>query len=196
MSLAIEVYTREIPAGIVEKLLKRLNEFDMVVEAHAEFAFDATKDSGFVPFKFQFKEPSFSPIEGKQLMSGFELYIDSFDLAKAKEAQRPNQSFLDKLLGKKKPEPPPFAAPEIEQRLKDCTKVTSFVWHAGDSFQLRFALLTSAIFTELTNGLCCDTEDRTWLKNENIVSDAFEQVCDYEESLSPKHIEYSEFEGW
>ena len=86
-------------------------------------------------------------------MSGFELYIDRFDLAKVKEALSPKEGFFDKLLGKKKNEPPQFAPPEIEQRLKDCTKVTSFVWHAGDSFQFRFAVLTSAVFTELTNGL-------------------------------------------
>ncbi|HVV02709.1 MAG TPA: hypothetical protein VG605_03250 [Puia sp.] len=196
MSLSMEVYTREIPAGIVEKLLKRLNEFDMTVEVHPEFEFDEMKDSGFVPFKFQFIGPAFGQLDGKQLMSGFELYIGSFDLAKAKEALRPKQGFLDRLLGRKKPEPPPFAPPEIEQRLKDCTKVTSFVWHGGDVFQLRFALLTSAIFTELTNGLCCDPDDRSWLKNDNIAAKAFEQVCDYEESLSNSLMEYSEFEGW
>src|SRR6185503_11310349 len=131
MSLSMEVYSREIPAGIVEKILKRLNEFDMTVEVHPEFEFDEAKDSGFVPFKFQFTGPSFDQLEGKQLMSGFELYIDSFDLAKAKEALRPKQDSLDRLLGRKKPDPPPFAPLEIEQRLKDCTKVTPFVWHGG-----------------------------------------------------------------
>jgi hypothetical protein len=167
----------------------------MIVEVHPNFKFDETKDSGFVPFKFQFIGPSFGQLEGKQLKSGFELYIASFDLAKAKEALRPKQGFLDKLLGKKKPELPPFASPEIEQRLKDCTKVTSFVWHTVDSFEFRFALLTSAVFTELTNGLCCDPEDNTWSQNDNIVAEAFKQVCDYEEYLSQK-LEYHEFEGW
>jgi hypothetical protein len=196
MSLSIIVYTRDIPVGIAPQLLKRLNEFDMVVEAHPEFTFDETKDSGFIPFRFQFTGSTFDQLEGKHLMSGFELYIDSFNLAKAKEALSPKQGFFDKLLGRKKPEPPPFGSPEIEQRLKDCTKATSFVWHAGDSFQLRFAMLTSAIFTELTNGVCCYPDDDIWYKNDTIVSDAFEEVCNYEKSLSLKFIEYAEFEGW
>jgi len=196
MSLSIEVYTRELPADIVKKFVKRLNDFDMEVEVHPEFAFDAEKDSGFVPFKFAFSGPSYGELEGKQLLSGFELYMDSFDLARAKEVLRPKLGFWDRLFGKKQPGPPSFAPPVIESRLKDCKIVAYFVWHVGDPFEYRFAALGSAIFTELTNGLCRNSEDLSWFDNDNIVREAFERVCDHEESFSQRMIGYHEFEGW
>lgn len=55
--------------------------------------------SGFVPFKFQLTNSNFSQLKGKELMSGFELYIEDFDLAKTKEALRPKQGLFNKLLG-------------------------------------------------------------------------------------------------
>jgi len=64
-----------------------------------------------------------------------------------------SQGFIDNLLGKKRPDKP-FVNLEIDNRIKDFKKVVSFVWHVGDSFELRFASLTSAILTKRTNGVC------------------------------------------
>lgn len=165
------------------------------MEVHPDFKFDKNKDSGFVPFKFQLTNSNFSQLIGKELMSGFELYINDFDLAKTKEALRPKQGFFNKLLGKKEAEVL-FATSEIELRLKNCTRVTSFVWHAGDSFQLRFASLTRAILTELMNGVCCYPADKIWYNNDNIVAEAFDDVSAFEKSLSENEIKYYEFLGW
>ena len=174
--------------------MKRLNEFDMVVNVHPDFKFDAEEDSGFLPFKFRFTNAHFDILKDKELKSGFELYIDEFDLQTEKENLKPKLSFFDKLLGKKQLEIP-YATPDIEARLKDCKVAVSFVWHASDSFALRFASLTSAILTELTNGVC-SYEDETWYENKNIVDNAFKEVTEYEQTLTEADLDFMEFDEW
>ena len=175
--------------------MKRLNDFDMVAEVHPDFRFDQESDSGFLPFKFQLKNPHHDMLRGKELKSGFELYIEDFDLDKEKESLRPKPGFFDRLRGKK-PVEVAFAPPEIEGRLKNYKKAVSFVWHAGDSFQFRFAALTSAILTELTRGICCYTGDDIWYDSENIVNELFKETIEYEQSLSEEEIDYQEFDRW
>ena len=139
--------------------------------------------------------PHLNILIGKELKSGFELYIDDFDLQTAKEDLKPKLSFFDKLLGKKQPDIP-FASVEIENRLKDCKKVVTFVWHAGDSFELRFASLTSAILTELTNGVCTYPADDIWYDNKNIVDEAFKEIKEYEQTLKEKDLDFMMFDQW
>jgi len=174
--------------------MKRLNDYDMVASVHPDFAFDAEEDSGFLPFKFRFKEPYLQILEDKEIKSGFELYIDDFDLQTAKDNRKPKLSLFDKLRGKKQAEVS-YAAPEIEDRLKDYKLAVSFVWHTSDSFEFRFASLTSAILTELTNGVC-SYEDEVWYENVNIVERAFNDVIEHEETLTEKNVDYLEFDGW
>ena len=72
----------------------------------------------------------------------------------------------------------------------------TFIWHAGDSFELRFASLTSAILTELTDGVCCYPADEIWYDNKNIVDNAFKEIKDYERTLKDKDIQFHEFDEW
>jgi hypothetical protein len=103
-------------------------------------------------------------------------------------------SFFDKILGKKQQEVL-FASPEIEARLKNCNIVVSFVWHTSDSYEFRFASLTSAILTELTNGVC-SYEDETWYENKNIVENAFKEISEYEGTLTEADLDFMEFDEW
>lgn len=193
MSLEINVYCKELTDDLMPKIVKRLNNYDMIVEVHPEVMF--TSHTGFCPFKFQFTNPPAEILRGKVLVSGFELYTGNFDLVIAKEDLKPKLSLWDKLLGKKQPEIA-FATPEIEKRLEDCKKVISFVWHACDSFELRFVSLVSAILTELTNGVCTYPADDIWYENKNLVDKFYKEVCDYEKSLSEEDLEYHEFDKW
>ena len=179
---------------MIPKIMKRLNDFDMVVSVHPDFKFDAEDDSGFLPFKFRLINPYFEILKDKELKSGFELYIDEFDLQTEKENLKPKLSFFDKVRGKKQQEVP-YATPDIETRLKDCKIGVSFVWHASDSFALRFASLTSAILTELTNGVC-SYEDETWYENKNIVDNAFKELTEYEQTLTETELDFMEFDEW
>jgi hypothetical protein len=134
-------------------------------------------------------------LKDKKLKSGFEIYIDDFDLQKARDEIKPKLSFFEKLLGKKQPDVE-FAKPEIEKRLKECTKVVTFVWHSGDTFEFRFASMTSAILTELTNGVYCYPEDDIWYNNKNIVEKAYKEATKYERSVNKKDFEFHEFDQW
>jgi hypothetical protein len=194
MSLAIKVYCREVSKDLIPKIMKRLNDYDMIVSVHPDFTLDAVKDAGFLPFKFRLTKPPLAILKDKELKSGFELYIDEFDLQTEKENLQPKLSLFDKLRGKKQVAIP-YAAPEIEARLNDCKIAVSFVWHVSDSFALRFASLTSAILTELTNGVC-SYEDETWYDNKNIVDNAFRELTQYEQTLTEKNVDFIEFDKW
>ena len=180
MSLDIIVYCKQLSDDLIPKIVKRLNDYEMVVEVHPEFSF--SDQTGFLPFKFKLTKPHLNILKEKELKSGFELYIEDFDLQSAKENLKPKLGFFDKLLGKKQPEIP-FASEDIEKRLMECKKVVTFIWHAGDSFELRFASLTSAILTELTNGVCTYPADDIWYDNKNIVDEAFKEIKEYEQTL-------------
>ncbi len=195
MSLSINVYCKQISQGLVPQIIKRLNDFDMVVEVHPDFKFDQEADTGFLPFKFRLKNTHFTILKDKELKSGFEIYIDDFDLVKEKEDLKPKLGFFSKLFGKKQPEVA-FASPDIETRLKDCKKVVTFVWHTSDDFELRFASLTSAILTEITNGVCCYPDDDIWYENRNIVDEAFKEIKEYEKTLNEKDLDFMEFDEW
>lgn len=195
MSLDINVYCKNISTDLVPKIAKRLNDFDIVAEVHPDFKLDQENDTGFVSFKFRLKNPYFEKLKNKDLKSGFEIYIDDFDLQKTKDNLKLKPSFFDKLLGKKQQDVE-FVKPEIEKRLKDCIKVVTFVWHSSDTFELRFASMTSAILTELTNGVCYYPADDIWYENKNILEQAHKEALEYEKSINEKDFKFHEFDEW
>lgn len=194
MSLDINVYCKNISEDLIPKIVKRLNEFDMDVEIHPNFKFNK-EDEGFLPFKFRFKNTDFEFLKDRYLVSGFEIYISDFDLLEEKDTLIPKTSFIDKLF-RRKSVPDQFAPIEIEKRLEDCTKNIIFVWHAIDSFELRFATLTSAILSEITNGVCYYSADAIWYENENIVDEAFKEAKEYEKTFTESTLKFHEFENW
>ncbi|TFF39280.1 hypothetical protein [Mucilaginibacter psychrotolerans] len=193
MSLDLQVFTKTLDDNLIPEINKQLNNFDMVVEVHPDFTF--TTPTGFLPFKFKFNNPKFKVLEGKDLISGFELYKDDFSLAEKLEELNPKKGFMGKLLSKKTPEET-FAPPEFEKRLANCTKEITFVWHVGDTFELRFAALTSAILTKLTDGVCCYPADDIWYDNDKIVENAYKEVKEYEDSLKEKDLKFHLFTKW
>jgi hypothetical protein len=192
MSLDIQVYTKNLSDELIPKIVERLNDYEMNVEIYPNFSF---KDhSGFLPFKFQLTNTKFEKLKGKTLVSGFELYTDSFDLNAEKKKLNPKQNFLSNVFGKK--QQTYFGNAEIDERLKKCNQVVSFIWHASDSFEVRFVSLACAILTELTDGVCCYPADNIWYDNKNIVQNMFNEVKGYESSLSDNDLQYHLFEGW
>jgi hypothetical protein len=194
MSLDIIVYSKQLSDDYIPKIVKRLNDFEMICEIHPDFSFN--NQSGFLPFKFRLTNPPFPILKDKDLISGFEIYISDFDIEKEKQEAKPKQSFMDKLFGKKQPDEPFFSS-QIDAQLKDCKKMTSFVWHAADSFELRFASLTSAILTELTDGVCTYSADDIWYDNKNFVEKTWHEIKDYETSLlKESDLNFHEFKSW
>jgi hypothetical protein len=194
MSLEITVYTKQLSDDYIPKIIKRLNDFEMICETHPSFSFN--DQTGFLPFKYRLTNPPFPILKDKELITGFELYISDFDLEQEKQKAKPKQNFIDKLLGKKQPDQPLFTT-DIDNRLKDCKKAISFVWHVADSFELRFASLTSAILTELTDGVCTYPADDIWYENENFTEKTWQEIKEYETTLlKERDLNFHEFKGW
>lgn len=193
MSVDIHVYCERLSDSLIPILIERLNEFDMIVEVHPDFSF--TDQTGFLPFKFKFKGTRFETLKDKTLISGFELYLDNFDLQAEKRELNAEPGFFNRLVKKKKEEVP-FAPPEIELRLKNCKKTATFNWHATDTFETRFALLTSAILAKLTDGICYDPQEGIWFDNRSIVENAFKKVKEHEDLFDNNTLVYHEFTEW
>ncbi|WP_338841265.1 hypothetical protein [Flavobacterium ginsenosidimutans] len=185
MSLDMNVFVEDLSDSIIPEILKRLNDFDMKVEIHPDFSFQT--QTGFLPFKFTLENSKFDILKDKELLSGFELYIDDYDFQKEKKHLQSKKNLFQKIFNKQT---------ETEKRLSKCTKVLNFNWHLDITFELRFVLLTSAIITEITNGVRHDPATDYWYENKNIVKEAFEDVEKFELSVSHDRLRFHEFEGW
>jgi len=120
MSMEFHVHLNVISDDIIPAIIDELNKFEMACEVHPDFLFST--QSGFLPFKFRLSEPRLAILKDKDLMTGFELYIEDFD-----------------------PEEADWFSPEDLTRLKQFHKTVTIRFSAFDSFQLRFADLTSAV---------------------------------------------------
>jgi hypothetical protein len=194
MSLDITVFSRQLGDDLIPKIQRRLNDFEMICEIYPNFSFN--EHAGFLPFKFKLTNPPFEVLRDKWLTCGFELYIDDFDFEAEKRKVQTKRSFMDKLTGKKYPERP-LENESIDLRLKDCKKSVMFVWHVADSFELRFASLTSAILTELTDGVCTYSSDNIWYDNKGFVEKTWSEIKEYENTLlKERDLKFHEFEKW
>jgi hypothetical protein len=99
MSLELRIYIKEISDNIIPKWIEKMNESGMSCQIHPDFSFST--HSGFLPFKLKLDNPINRQLIGKDLISGFELYIEDFDILEEKEKLKPKKTFLEKLLGAK-----------------------------------------------------------------------------------------------
>ncbi len=193
MSLEITVYAKELNDALIPLIQKRLNDFEMSCEIHPGFSF--ADQTGFLPFKFKLTNPPFDILKTKELISGFELYIEDFDFETEKANVQHKPTLVERWL-KVKQEDVPLVNETIDNRLKNCKKTATFIWHVADSFEVRFATLTSAILTELTNGVCTYTAENIWYENEGFVETTWQEVKDYENTLKERTLKFHEFEKW
>ncbi|NQY31330.1 MAG: hypothetical protein HRT69_17930 [Flavobacteriaceae bacterium] len=193
MSLDLNVYVKQIDDEIIPKWIERMNQFDMECEIHPDFSFN--DHSGFLPFKVKLKNPKNQELKDREFISGFEFYKDEFDLQKELESLQSKKSFVQKLLNRqiKKVE---YANDEIDSKLESCKLILNFNWGSHNSLELRMSTLSSAIISELTNGICCYPADDIWYENKTIVEDAYKELIEYENSLRPTEWKIHEFKGW
>jgi hypothetical protein len=193
MSLDLNVYVKKIDDTIIPKWMERMNQFDMECEIHPDFSFN--DHSGFLPFKVKLKNPKKEELKNKEFISGFEFYKDEFDLQAELESLQPRKTFFQKLLNKPN-EKVEYSNAEIDSKLENCKLVLTFNWGSHNSLELRMSSLSSAIISELTNGICCYPADDIWYDNKTIVEDAHKELLEYENSLKPTEWRMNEFEGW
>ncbi|XAZ82048.1 hypothetical protein A6C57_27270 (plasmid) [Fibrella sp. ES10-3-2-2] len=192
MSLVVSVYTRDLSDDLMPRIVNRLNNFDMSVEGYPNFSFQ--EHQGFLPFKFRLTATHLNNLKGEVLKSGFELYVDSFNLQVEKEKLVSKTTFFQRLFGRKRPEVA-FANPEIEGVLKDCRYVLSCSFSTEDSFEYRFACLTGAILAELTRGVY-QSPDGIWYIGKNITNEIHVEVKAYEQPLTEETVQYHKFDHW
>ena len=177
MSMEYTVYTplQEISDEIIPALVSELNKFDMICEIHPDVSF--ANSPGFVPFKFRLDAIQFPEIAGKDLVSGVEISIYDF------EADEQGN---------------PYFGSEEDSQQGQYNKIVSFHFTGvSDRFEFRFACLTSAVLTNLLNGIRSDDDWNMSKGSAAIVAEAWNEVKSYEEYCARElDIPYHEFEGW
>ncbi|MCA4782642.1 hypothetical protein IF125_10260 [Empedobacter stercoris] len=169
MNLEVIVFTSDFDDKILYDIIKKMNEFDMTCEVHPNIKLN--EHSGFLPFKFKFTNSTNKRIDNKELISGFEFYINDFNVEDYSELIKDNN-------------------------LKKFNKALTFSWSYSNTFELRFALLTSSIFTQITNSVLYYPSENYWYDNNELVNNIFKDILDFENSLKLKEINFHEFESW
>ncbi len=193
MSLVMNTFVSDIGDDVIPDWLKYFENAGMPCEIHPDFSF--ADQSGFLPFKLSLMSPAHEEWLGKSYLTGFEFFIDEFDLAKEIDRRTEKPSGLKRLFGAK-PEPIDFISPEVDARLADCKRVMSFVWGASDTFEMRMATVSAAILAEITNGVCGFPAYDEWYENAGLVQKMADDARDYEASLKPREFRLEEFEAW
>ncbi|MBB3145515.1 hypothetical protein FHS21_001927 [Phyllobacterium trifolii] len=170
MSMEYWVHLNEISDDIIPDMISELNKFEMTCEIYPGFSF--SKHSGFLPFKFRLSNPKLDILKNKDLVSGFELYVEDFE-----------------------PEDADWFSPEDLARLSEFKKTVSIRFAASDSFQLRFADLTSAVIAKLTGGPRSFDEDVDY-DTSTIADKSWEDLKHWENSIADDDWRYYEFQGW
>ncbi|WP_133123916.1 hypothetical protein [Phyllobacterium zundukense] len=170
MSMEFHVHVNEISDDIIPAMIAELNKFEMTCEVYPGFSF--VTQSGFLPFKFRLSHPKIAVLKDKDLMSGFELDVYDFD-----------------------PEEADWFSEDDLANLAKYTKTVTIRFGAFDSFQLRFADLTSAVIAKLTGGPR-SFDEQVWYDSSSIVDEAWEGVKNWENSIADADWNYHEFDGW
>lgn len=193
MSLDTNTYVPDINDSIVPRWLERMNGLGMHCEIHPEFSF--LTQEGFLPFKIRLETSAHKELIGVDFLSGFEFYCRDFSLARELKEMAGKRGIIGRLLGKTPPRPY-WVNPEVDRRLRPCTKVLNFVWGSADLFELRLATISSAVLAELTGGVSCYPADNIWYDTATVVADAIRESQRYEDALRPREVQVHRFEGW
>ena len=102
---------------------------------------------------------------------------------------------MGRLFGMSKP-PKPYATPEIDTKLKLCSKRLTFLWGSADLFELRMATVSSAVLAEITGGISSYPADGIWYESPTATAEAVGEACAYENSVKKKDITVHRFERW
>lgn len=191
--LEMSIYVPSINDEVIKKWQNRFRDANMTVEIHPDFSF--TDHTGFLPFKVIIETTPDNPCYNKVLLTGFELVTDDFNLEVVKSGLKPQKTFFQSLFKGKEMESF-YVNKEIDNILKTCKKQIMISWGVQDSLEFRMALLSTAILTELMDGICYDLQDGTWLEHEGIFEKFRDEITAYESSIKPQKWSLHEFDAW
>lgn len=193
MSMEICAFVPNIDDSIIAKWLERMASVGMNCEIHPGFSFSTHR--GFLPFKLELTHSDNKLLTKQAYLTGFEFYLEPFDLSALVEEFLPSQGMFSKLLGQKPPQVY-FVNADIDERLSHCRYSLSFVWKSSDIFELRMATVSAAILAELCGGLCSFPADNIWYNNQFLVEDCVKEANDYENSFKQQDIKLYPFTDW
>jgi len=200
--------TKNISGRKYEEYTKK---FKMESEIHPEIDFET--HSGFLPFKLKLNEGFF---KDKELLSGFEYYVSSFELETAKKeidkiAKKRTSigGFFRKKKNLKSYLNDFFVNEEIDNELIKCNNDILISFNNADSFEMRMALSFATFLVETCNGVLYDTESGTWYysgglyhsgnqswNRNNIFDTMLGSINDYEKGFNESNIIFHEFKEW
>lgn len=197
MSLAMDTYAPAFDDSIISPWIERMNTLGMHCEVHPEFSFRTQE--GFLPFKIILERSKHEHLIGRPFVTGFEFYLDDFDLQAAITPAIPKLTFFDKVLGRVSPPSPPktyLVDPDVDARLAPCKELLTFVFGAADDLELRMATISSAVLAELTGGVSSYPADSIWYPSSYKPEEALKEAEAHEASLSANELKLHDFEDW
>lgn len=194
MSIELNVFAPKIGNELLPEWMARMNQMDMTCEIYPGFSFES--HSGFLPFKMVIKNPASSAWTGRQFLTGFEFYLQAFDLQKELEYLRPKKNFFQKAFERNAEEEIFFINQEIDRKLAACACEMTFSYGFIDAFEYRMAMLSAAVLTELSSGICYHSADDTFHDYSGIVDKFYRQVVEYEQSANCKECQTHPFLKW
>lgn len=173
MSYDIFVFTKSLDDQIKEEWLDKLKSFGITSKLHPNFSF--FNQSGFLSFCVQFDSNIIPKYNGRVLLSGFELYIDNYSVS--------------------------------DYELEDCDEETVNVLKRAkhqltinisgqDSLEFRLGFLSSAIMTELLDGVVFNPQEGVYYPKATMYNDILKEIKNDDEYLNKNGWTLHEFKGW
>jgi hypothetical protein len=193
MSVEMDTYVPAVDDSLIPRWLSELKKLGMDCEIYPGVSL--VSHSGFLPFKIRIHDSAHKELNGVDFLTGFEYYLDDFNLEAELEQQAPEPSWVGRLFGKKQ-QRQPYATVELDEKLKQCRKLLTFSWGSADFFELRMASVSSAILAEITGGVSSYPADGIWYDGPNTVAEMLAEAQAYENSLKGRDIKVHRFEEW
>ena len=188
------VFSSEVDDKLIPQWLNELERHGMECEFHPDFSF--TDQTGYLPIKLKILNPCHDAWINKHFLTGFEFYLDDFNLDTELKARQPKQSFWKSIFARGEPAVTPFVSKDIDSKLEKYNTQMSFVWGSSDPFALRVATISAAILAKLTGGLCTYQFEEWYPDTPETVRQFLINADGFERSLNPSKQEATEFDGW
>jgi hypothetical protein len=193
MAIEIVTYAAHVDDSLVAPWLDQLLNLGMKCELHPDFSFES--QSGFLPIKLLNLRPTRGEFNNILFLSGFEFYVDKFDVEIEFPIVLPRRGLLN-FFEKKAEEPNQRVNSEVDAKLLSCKWRLTFRFGSADVFELRLADLSSAILMNLTDGVRHIPEDSDWSIAPKLLHQIVEAVEEHERSLDVGTYQSHRFESW
>jgi hypothetical protein len=194
VSLEVEMYLPKADDTLIKTWLDRLLQLGMQCELHPDFSF--LSQTGYLPIKLRNLKPTRAEFENQDFSSGFEFYLEKFEIASMPFQQSAAPKGLGRLFGKKPSTSEYRVSQQVDEILRTCRLHLTFRFSPADVFELRLADLSSIILAELTDGIRYLPSEGEWMKNQDFANTALSSIEEFERSLEDGGYKSHPFESW